>query len=214
VEYGIQRRTIYLIPPSEEDLAWMFDHFDAEDVWQMFGFLEPAKAEMIARYEKGNVVVGIIRRVDTKKRIGFSICFPPIAFLSQWEFGIVIPDPLERDAFSAIYASDAMTHYMFDHLRITDGMWRIRADNAQSNALARRMGYKPFGVWKVGEHRFNFFRMTTDIWTARREKLERGEEKSPSGLGAAFLTLCDPPFDPEPLPTSSSAPKAAAEREA
>ena len=197
VEYGIQRRHIYLVPPRPEDLPYFFDAFLVREVWEMFGFEGPAKKAMKQRHKQGNLVLGIIRKVEGQRRIGFGVCYPPPALLHQWEYGLVIPDPKDRDGFSAIHASDAITHYLFDHLRMTDGMWRVRADNRPPNILARRMGYRPFGVWEVGGHLFNFYRMTPEIWLKRREKLERQEKKTPSGVGSVFLTLPTPPFDPE-----------------
>src|SRR4051812_48889803 len=77
VQYGIQRRSIYLIPPSGDDAAWLFEQFDDKEVWQMFGFQGPSRARMIAKHAEGNLVVGVVRRVETKRRIGFVIIFPP-----------------------------------------------------------------------------------------------------------------------------------------
>lgn len=212
MEYGIQRRHIYLVPAEPEDLDYLFDAFLSREVWEMFGFEGPAKALMKERHAEGNLIVAIIKLVEGRRRIGFGVCYPPPLFMRQWEYGLVIPEPKDRDGFSAIAASDAMTHYLFDHLQLEVAFWRIRADNGPSNAIARRMGYRPFGVWRVGDHRFKFYRMTPDLWAARRERLFRGEERHPCGLGAPFLTLTERPYAPEPL--TSSGPTGEPSREA
>jgi len=198
MQYGIQRRTIYVVPALPEDLEWIFELFERREIWEMFGFDGPGKEEMIRRHASGNLVIGIARRVADRRRIGFGILFPPTDHLGIWEYGVVIPEREDRDAFSAIAASDAMSHYVFDHLRIEAAIWRIRADNRASIAIAQRMGYRPFGTWEVGGHRFRFFRLNQEIWAKRRAKLDEGEATRPSGLGSTFLTLSDPPFDPEP----------------
>lgn len=205
MQYGIQRRNIYLVPPNAKDLAYMLDSFDQTEVWEMFGFEGPSKKMMKMRHKKGNLLIGIIYRVDDRKRLGFAICYPPPVSLfdSGWEFGVVILDPKDRDAWCAIAAGDAMAHYLLDHLRVEHAMWRIRTDNRASNAIARRMGYRPAGRWSVGDHKFDFYRMNQDIWRKRRERLDRQEEKHPSGIGATFLTLMDAPYEPE-VPTFPS----------
>lgn len=199
MEYGIQRRSIYLIPPGANDLEWMLDQFEKEEIWKMFGFAGPSRALIKERRDKGTLVIGIIHRVTGAKRIGFIVCFPPTAPFDAWEFGAAIPDQKERDAFSAIHAADAMTHYMFDHLRIERGMWRTRDDNHASNALARRIGYRPYAAWEVEGVRYQFFRMDRPRWEQRLDRLDRGEERSPSGLGDLFVTLPGPPYAPKPL---------------
>jgi hypothetical protein len=126
--------------------------------------------------------------------------------MTHWEFSIAVPDAKERDAFSAIAAADITTHYMFDHLRIDNVGWRVRDDNRASQAIIRRMGYVPYVVWGEGAHRYQLYRINTELWAKRRAKLDRGEEQNPSGLGDAFITLAEPPFDPvEPDFDSSEA---------
>jgi RimJ/RimL family protein N-acetyltransferase len=186
MQYGIQRRNVYLVPAEPADLAYVFDAFDDREVWEMYGFEAPSRKHIEEKHREGNLVVGVIRRVADRSRIGFAVVFPPPLFLHQWEYSIVIRDPKDRDAFSAINASDVIAHYIFDHLRIPDGMWRIRADNRPSNAIAKRMGYKPCAVIKVGENRFNFYRIDQQIWGKRRDRIGTDD----------FLTLTAPPFEP------------------
>jgi RimJ/RimL family protein N-acetyltransferase len=193
VEYGIQRRSIYLVPPTPEDLEWMFERFDDEEVWTTFGFKEPGRAYMRAKHAEGGLVVGIIRRSMDEARIGFVVVFPPSPPFFTWELGFAIPDRRHRDAYGAIHAADAMTHYMFDHLRIESGMWRIRDDNRASHALMQRLGYRPYGLWDVNGAFFSFFKIDRELWAKRLEQLDRGEDAHPSGLGDTFITLAGPP---------------------
>lgn len=202
VEYGIQRRSIYLTPPTEDDQAYLLDAFEDEEVWSMFGYAEPAKEMMTRRVAEGRVVQGIVRRVEDDRRIGFSLLFAPPDWmglekkLGHWEYGVVIPDKKDRNGFQAIQASDAMTHYCVDHLGLIDWWWRIREDNGPSRAIARRMGYRSFGIWEAGSNRFAFYRMTRAVWDRRMAKLERAEKASPSPGGAVFLTLPEAPYEP------------------
>lgn len=199
MEYGLQRGRFYLVPPRDGDVEWMIACFDDEEIWSMFGFDEPATAEMRRRVDTGELVIGVLHRLQDRRRIGFTVCFPPKDHLGIWEFGFAIPDRADRDAFAAIASCDLTGHYMFDHLRIEAGSFRIRMDNRASYAVTRRMGYRPYGRWRVGEHVFRFYRLNAEIWGRRRDALDRAEAERPSGLGATFLTLLDPPFEPEPL---------------
>lgn len=196
MEYGIQRRSIYLVPASPEELEWMFELFDSHrQVWEMFGFDGPGRKVIEERHREGNTTIGIVKRVETGARIGFAIVFPPTALMDAWEFGFYITEG-ERDAFSAIHTADAMSHYMFDHLGCEPGGFRVRADNAASTAVIRRLGYRKYGTWDVGEHDYDFYRLTRARWEARRAKLVAGEETHPSPAGVAFLPLDGPPFQP------------------
>lgn len=203
MEYGIQRRSVYLTPPQEpDDLDYLLDAFDDEEVWSMFGHSTPARAHMARLDAEQRVIRGIIRRVEDDRRIGFALLFSPPDWLGlehrfgSWEYGIVIRERRDRDGFRAIQASDAMTHYVVDHLGLVDWWWRIRDDNHPSRAIARRMGYRSVGVWSTGQNRYAFYRMTRDAWERRRARLERGEAQHPSPEGACFLTLEGPPYMP------------------
>jgi RimJ/RimL family protein N-acetyltransferase len=197
MQYGIQRRTIYLVPPRDGELEWILDQFDKKEVWSMFGYEGPSRDRMVKSHREGNLVIGVIKRIETRRAIGFVVCFPPTDFLKAWEFGVVIPDEKERDLYSAMHASDAITHYMFDHCRIERGAWRIREDNAAPFALAKRMGYTPYATYDIGGSRYTFFRMNKERWEERYQRLEKGEDAHPSGFSDVFITLSDPPFEPE-----------------
>ena len=201
MEYGIQRRNIYLVPPEGDDLLWLFDQFDEPEVWRMFGFPGPSRLKIMRAYRSGNVVSAILRRVADRARLGFVVMFPPSQDFDFWEFGYAIPEPRDRDAFSALNATDAMAHYMFEHLRVEAMGWRTRADNRKADAVVRRLGYVPFGAWEVDGHAYTFYRLDQAGWAKRRAKLDRGEQTHPYGLGDTFVTLPERPFDPvEPKP--------------
>lgn len=192
MEYGIQRRTIYLSPPAGDDLSWMFHQFDVDEIWQMFGLPGPGRLRVMRAYRSGNLVVGIMRRVQGKKRIGFVVMFPPTGDFDFWEFSYAIPDPLDRDAWAAFNSTDAMAHYMFEHLRVAAMGWRTRADNRAADAIVRRLGYKSFGAWEVDGHHYTFYRLDAAGWMARKARLARHE---PEGV-EPFVTLLEPPFEP------------------
>ena len=196
MEYGIQRRSIYLVPPNSEDLPWLFDLFDTPEIYDMFGFNRPSKTRIMRAYRGGDLVVGIIRFAKTKKRLGFGIVFPPAGNFDFWEFAYAIPDPLDRDAFSALNTCDAMAHYMLEHLRVPAVGWRTREDNRAADAVVRRLGYEPFETMFVDGHNYTFYRMVLDGWLKRKARLMRGEETHPSGTGEVFVTLPAFPFDP------------------
>ena len=199
MEYGIQRRTIYLTPPDGDDLGWMFLQFDVDEVWQMFGMPGPARLRVMRAYRSGNLVVGIMRRVHDKVRIGFVVMFPPTADFDFWEYGYAIPDHRDRDAWAAYNTCDAMAHYMLEHLRVEALGWRTRSDNRAADAIVRRLGYKSFGAWEVDGHMYTFYRLDQETWAARKARLDRYEAKNPSGQGDTFVTLLEPPFEPKPV---------------
>ena len=196
MEYGIQRRSIYLVPPLGADLLWVFDQFDTEEVWQMFGLRGPGKMRIMRGYRSGNLVVGLMRRVSDDARIGFVTMFPPTDDFDFWEFGYAIPDPVDRDAFSAFGATDAMAHYMFEHLKVDAMGWRTRSDNRAADAIVRRLGYTSFGAWAVDGHDYTFYRLDQEGWAKRRRKLDKGEASHPSGAGSTFVTLPEAPYTP------------------
>jgi hypothetical protein len=203
LEYGIQRRTVYLTPPIDDDLEWFFRQFDNEEIWSMYGYTEPSRDRIRTRYEEGNVVLGIARRVRDKKRIGFGLLFPPTPEYDGWEFGNAIPDHNDRDAFSAMAINDVIAHYAFEHLHISHGRYRIRADNRNAEVIVRRMGYRPNMLMDINGHRYKFFRATPEIWQKRRDRIDRGEAAHPSGHGGPFLLLPEPPYEPAPMGESS-----------
>lgn len=199
MEYGIQRRGIYLIPVEGEDLLWLFDRFDDDEIWQMFGFPGPSRLKIMRAYRSGNLVVGMMYRVQDRARIGFVLMFPPTKDFDFWELGYAIPDPKDRDAYCAFNATDAMAHYMFEHLRVDAMGWRTRHDNRAADAVVRRLGYVAFGSWAVDGHDYTFYRLDQAGWAKRRAKLDRGEKSHPSGAGDTFVTLGEAPWTPVPI---------------
>ncbi len=197
MEYGIQRRSIYLIPPDDDALTWLLDQFEVEEVWQMFGFSGPGRMRVLRAFRNGELVTGMIHRASDQQRIGFVVMFAPTDVFDFWEFGYAIPDVRDRDAFSALNATDAMAHYMFEHLRVDAMGWRTRADNRAADAVVRRLGYKAYDSWEVDGHMYTFYRLDPEGWAKRRARLDRGETKKPSGIGGTFLTLKGPPFEPK-----------------
>ena len=83
--YGIQRRTIYIVPPDREDLRWIFEQFRRSEISDMFGYGEHGPMRMPELYEQGCLVISVIRRVTSRSRIGFVVMYPPAGF-NFWEF--------------------------------------------------------------------------------------------------------------------------------
>ncbi len=206
MEYGIQRRGIYLVPPDDDDLGWMLAQFEDEEVWRNFGFEGSGRLAMLRAFRRGETVTGILRRTHDRARIGFVVMFPPDEHRDYWEFSYAIPEVADRDAFSALSSTDAMAHYMFEHLGVEAMGWRVRADNRAAHAVVRRLGYQPFEDRVLGGHAYTFYRLSRAGWAKRRAKLDAGEAQHPSGLGATFLTLAEPPFEPTPLPERAPEP--------
>jgi RimJ/RimL family protein N-acetyltransferase len=200
VKLAIQRRGILLAPPDERlDLPWLFSQFEDPAIWEMFGFNRSGRARIMRGLRRGELVVGILHRIAPRKRIGFVVMFPPPpppGRIDYWELGYAIPDPADRDAFSALSATDAMAHYMFEHLRVSAMGWRTRADNRAADAVIRRLGYQPYETIQVDGHPYTFYRLSQEGWAARRAKLDRGEAEHPSGTGATFVVLKEPPWTP------------------
>lgn len=202
MRYGIQRRTIYLEPPAGEDQLWLYRQFDDPQVWQMFGLPGPARLRVMRNHRLKKIVAAILRRTHDQKRLGFVVMFEPTESFDFWEFGYAIPDPKDRDAFSALYATDTMGHYMFEHLHVASMGWRTRADNKAADAIIRRLGYEPFGTWFVDGHDYTFYRIDAERWGRRKAKLQAYEDRHPSGLPSLFVRLDGPPYVPvQPKPS-------------
>jgi hypothetical protein len=195
MEYGIQHRSIYLTPIGG-DLDWLADQLDQEDVWRMFGFDGPSGERVRQGHTKADIVLGAIRRVRDQKRIGFVMCTPLLLF-NAWEIGVAISDPADRDGFSAIHAMDAFCHYIVEHLGITTVMARVKEENRASIAMIHRLGYTRFSKTQVRGEPYRFYRFPVWDWERRRARLDRSEEERPSGLGATFVMLEGPPFEPK-----------------
>ena len=190
---GIQRRTVYLVPPSLADLEWMFEQFRNPEISEMFGYRNLGTPIMIRRYRAGTLVVATIKLVATRERIGFLVMYPPARF-DFWELGYAIPDPAHRNAFHALNTTDAVGHYMFEHLGATLCGWRTREDNQAASAVVRRLGYTPGENVEEWGHHYTIYRLNKEGWRKRREKLERGEQGA-QNKSPLFFTL-PPPYEP------------------
>ena len=167
------------MPPDQDDLAWMFERFDAPEIYRMFGFSEPARTRITERHATGKLIVGIIRLVSDRSRIGFMIMFPPSRRFDFWELSFAIPEPRQRNCFDAVDAMDAMLHYMFEYRRASAIGWRIREDNRPVDAIIRWLGYQPFATWLAGDLNYTFYRLDEAGWAERRARLDRGEQAHP-----------------------------------
>ena len=162
MKLGIRRRTIDLVPPSHDDVDWVFGSGGGKS--------ESTRAAAKAAYLAGKIVVGVIRRHKDDKRVGFVLLIP--SFGESWDFTVMIPEPADRDLFSALHACDAISHYMFDHRGIKAAVWRIREDNVRAQMLGKRFGYPSQGMIEEGGHRFHLFLLDRETWAARRASLE------------------------------------------
>jgi hypothetical protein len=194
MRFGIQHRRVCLLPPSEDDLAWVATALDREEIWRAFGYDGPAGAELWAR--RREVDVGVVRRVDRAARVGFTVVFPPCAELPVPELAYAIPRRVDRDAFTAIAAADALSHYVFDHLGFPEVGFRTRTSNLAARAVLRRLGYRPEGQRRIRGRLYLLHRLDRARWSERRRRLEHAERVRPSGLGEAFRALPAPPFAP------------------
>ena len=195
--YGIQRRTVYLVPPTYDDLKWMFRQFHDPEISEMFGYDDQGAAIMLLRYRAGTLVVATIKNVASRRRIGFLVMYPPVGGnFNFWEFGYAIPDPADRNAFHALNATDAVGCYMFQHLQVPMCGWRTRADNHAANAVVRRLGYQAGETLDIDGHQYTIYRLDQEGWKKRYRKLERGEEAS-GAKRAPFQVLRPPLYQPE-----------------
>jgi RimJ/RimL family protein N-acetyltransferase len=195
MEYGIQHRSIYLTPLGDQ-IEWLAHQLDQEDVWQMFGFEGPMGDAVRQGHAKADMVLGVIRRVRDRQRIGFVMCTPLVLF-NAWELGVAISDPKDRDAWSAIHAMDAFAHYVVEHLGITTVMARVKEKNRASIAMIQRLGYSQFNTSEIKGERCRMYSFSVSAWERRRAKLDRAEQDRPSGIGATFVMLEGPPFEPK-----------------
>lgn len=187
--YAIRRRTIYIAPPTYHDLLWIFDQFHHREISEMFGYQALGPIVMPRMFRSGSLVISVVHRSEDGKRIGFVIMYPPAGF-SFWEFGYAIPDPADRNAFDALNATDAMAHYMFEHLQVPELGWRTREDNQNADAVVRRLGYEQKGEFEQGGHRYRLYRLDQAGWARRKAKIARGE-------GLPFEVI-PPPFHRQP----------------
>lgn len=195
VEYGIQRRSIYLVPPAPEGLEWIFRCFDDPIIYADLGLSSPSGEELRRRHAGGDHVFALIKSAPSKERIGFVVVFPPSPAFDAWSFSYAIPSAQHRNGFNALHTTDAMSHYMFEHLRVDAVGFETREDNGAAAAIVRRLGYTSLETLVIEGRRFQFYRVDRAAWAKRRAKLDAGELKFPSGIGGTFVKL-NAPFCP------------------
>jgi RimJ/RimL family protein N-acetyltransferase len=180
MEYGIQRASIELMPPTRTELEWVFGQFDEEEIWRMFGYTSPSGASTRRRYDAGNVVVGIAHRSRDHRRVGFVIVFPPKLDRDHWEIGLAIPNPKNRGSGLAKDMADAIGHYLFDHLRIERAGLLVLRDNLASAALVKKLGYRRHCGFRNDEGLWvDLFAITPELWAERRGCVEAEAEDPP-----------------------------------
>lgn len=192
---GVQRRSVYLVPPDFDDLQWMFELFHAPEISEMFGYHDLGAPVMLLRYRAGTLVVAIIKSVETRKRIGFLIMYPPAGF-SFWEFGYAIPDSVDRNAFNALNTTDAVGHYMFEILRVPACGWRTREDNRAADAVVRRLGYVAGETIQEEGHRYIIYSLDREGWQRRLKKLSANQTRE--GGDVPLFRVLKHPYLPVP----------------
>ena len=195
MDFAVQRRHILLAPPDEAEATWICEQADREDIWQAFGYDEPGGDRLRQAIASGNVICGLIRR-DDGRRVGFSCLYPPTDELLFWEYIYAIPAARDRDAFSAIYANDAMCFYAFDWLMVDSIGWRLYPDNRAARAIVERMGFAPLDGPAGEALGCELYALGREQWSARQTKIETRESTHPSGLGSAFVRVVGPPYKP------------------
>ena len=197
MQMGVQHRNIYLVPMAGLDRHWFIRSFAVPEIYTMFGYDAPAMVPMGARLATNELVVGIIRRVADRARIGFVVAYPPTDVAPFWELGYAITEARDRNAFTAMHSLDAMGYYMREHhggVSLLGG--RTRHDNRQAEAVVRRMGFKPLTQLEHLGHAYNVIAQDPAAWEKRKAKLAAAETASPSPAGEAFVFLRGPPFEP------------------
>lgn len=187
MEYGIQRRSIDLVPPDPDDLAWICGAFDDPKIYQSLGLTAPSSADIRRRYDENSHVFGVIRAVADQRRIGFVVMFPPTPAFDAWSMAYAIPEPRDRNAYHALHATDAIAHYMFEHLRVEAVGWETQEGSGAPDAIVRRLGYSSHETRVVEGRTIKLYRIDREGWSKRRAKLD-----ADAGGGATFVTLRAP----------------------
>ncbi|MBI5496208.1 MAG: hypothetical protein HY904_14390 [Deltaproteobacteria bacterium] len=201
MKFGVQRRGIYLAPLRGLDRMWIFSQLEAPEIRDNLGVEEGDQLGLRMEHSLGKIVLGTIRRVVNRQRIGFVAMRHPAGDQDFWDFSYAIPDARHRDAFSAMHSIDAIVHYMLDHLGVPAVGGLTREDNLPAQVVARRIGYRIIDTRDYGDGiRWSVFRFGREEWARRVARLERGEASHPSGLGRVFHVLPEAPFDPVVTP--------------
>src|SRR5262245_34415824 len=99
-------------------MEWIFQCFDDPVIYTDLGLLAASGAELRKRHAGGDHVFATIRVAASRARVGFVVVFPPSVAFDAWSFSYAIPEARDRNAYHALNATDAMAHYMFEHLRV------------------------------------------------------------------------------------------------
>lgn len=135
----------------------------------MFGHTGPSGPMVLERHREGSVVVGIARRPQLGERLGFALVFAPGPWDEGWDFCLAIPRPEDRGTGAAMDMSDAIGHYMFDHLRIEQGTLRIRRENHASSRLAQKLGFRRSSGWRREDGGWvDLYTISPAQWARRR----------------------------------------------
>lgn len=169
MEYCIRCGSLELGPPTAEDWPWLLHQLERPEIWSMFGHSGPSGPMVLRRHREGSVVLGIARQGQPAKRVGFALVFAPDTWNEAWDFCLAIPAIEDRGTGAAIDMSDAIGHYMFDHLRIEQAVLRIRRDNHASSGLARKLGFRKSSGWRREDGGWvDLYTITLGQWAARR----------------------------------------------
>ncbi|MEW5850196.1 MAG: GNAT family N-acetyltransferase [Myxococcota bacterium] len=197
MRFGIQRRHIYLEPLGGMETPWLLRQLQADDVRDAFALTMTPTTQGIQRERKlGRLLLGTIRLVESRARIGFVAMVAPDEEREFWEIFAAIPDRRHRDAWSMLHTVDAMSHYMFDHGGVAKCGARVRTDNTASQAVVKRIGYRVERTELVEDLLHLCYVIDQPTWARRRARLDEGEARHPSPGGGTFVVLRGPPYVP------------------
>jgi RimJ/RimL family protein N-acetyltransferase len=177
MKFGIQRRSINLVPATDEDVQWIGTQFNKDETWRMFGYGGPARYLAMMSYFQHPSMLGVIRKADTNERIGFIAMFRTEGEAESWQFGYSIPEAKHRNAFAALFSVDAMSHYAFDHHGIDEITWSVHSENGPALAIIKRLGYQQKSVRDEGDCRYIEFSVDKKRWEKRRARLFRASDE-------------------------------------
>jgi len=169
MKIAVRRRGVLVEPADDADVRWILEQFDREDTWKTFGYDGPAMGRAMWIYLEQQLILGVIKRGH--ERLGFCVLFPPQAGGKAWEFGYVVTERRARDAFTALHAVDAISHYLFDLIKVEAVSFRVRDENKASLAVISRLGYRPFKAIESKEGKFHYFEVDQAKWAERRAML-------------------------------------------
>jgi hypothetical protein len=171
---AVRRRSVVLEPASSTELHWIFQSFNDPETWRSFGYEGPAMAKAVWSYLERPIVVATIRRAgcESEGPLGFVWIYGPLGDDHGFEFSYRITERSARDGFTALFATDAASHYMFDRVGIELGRFRVEDTNLAAHAVVRRLGYLAAGTVESAGIRLSLFELDRERWIARRNKLE------------------------------------------